>query len=143
MATIERSALVPFSAQQMFALVNDIESYPKFMPGCVDAKIMRRGDGWLEAQLDLALMGIQQSFTTRNVLEVPERMTLSLVDGPFRSFDGEWCFDALNETACKVKFRLKFEMSNPFAAIALPQMLKRAASQQVEALCKRAKKVYL
>ncbi len=139
---IERSALVPFSAERMFALVNDIERYPEFIPGCAGAEVLDRGDGWLEARLDLARLGMRQSFSTRNTLEPPTRMSLSLLDGPFKTLEGAWQFDVLNEQACKVSFTLTFEVANRLMAIALPKLMQQVASEQVDAVCARARELY-
>jgi len=139
---IERSALVSYSAERMFELVNDIEAYPNYMPGCVGAEVLERGEDWLSARLDLSRMGVKQSFSTRNMLDAPRSMKMSLIDGPFSKFSGEWQFLSLSDTACKVVFCLEFEVSNSLAAIALPKLMEHVASEQVSALCKRAKQVF-
>lgn len=142
MTRIERSALVPFSPEQMFALVNDIESYPEFMPGCSGATILARGDDWLDARLDLLRMGFKQSFSTRNTLQPPATMSMSLLDGPFSSMEGEWNFEMLTESACKVTFWLEFDVRNPILAMTLPTLMEQVTSEQVDALCQRARDVY-
>jgi ribosome-associated toxin RatA of RatAB toxin-antitoxin module len=139
---IERNALVPFSCKQMFALVNDIESYPEYMPGCVGAKILVRHDESLDARLDIQRMGVRQSFSTRNILTPPSSMRMSLLGGPFKSLESEWCFDALSDTACKVRFWIEIEFSNAILALTLPAFFEKNASDQVSALCDRAKRIY-
>ena len=88
MTTINRSALLPYSAQQLFELVSDVEAYPQYMDGCVGAQLLHRQENTFEARLDLAKGGIRQSFTTRNHLVEGESMRLELVDGPFERFTG-------------------------------------------------------
>ncbi|WP_045857803.1 type II toxin-antitoxin system RatA family toxin [Teredinibacter purpureus] len=139
---IERSALVMFSAEQMFALVNDFEAYPEFMSGCVGAELLARGENWLEARLDLEMAGIRQSFVTHNTLHAPDSMHLRLVDGPFKSLEGQWDFQPLSEEACKVSFWIEFEFSNRLVALAAGKLFEHAASEQVTALCNRAKHIY-
>lgn len=139
---IERSALVNYSAQQMFDLVNDIEAYPQYMDGCVGAKILARGDDWLEARLDLSKAGVTQSFVTRNQLQAPRQMTMELVDGPFNYLRGAWQFMPLSETACKVSFHLEFEMKSRLLGMAVARLFESVASKQVDALCARAKHSY-
>ncbi len=139
---VERSALVNYSAAQMFELVNDIEAYPKFMDGCVGAQILARGDDWLEARLDLSKAGVTQSFVTRNQLQVPHSMSMNLVDGPFKYLRGVWRFTALAETACKVSFELEFEMQNRLLGMAVGKLFEGVSNKQVDALCARAKQVY-
>ena len=140
--SVNRSALVNYSAQQMFDLVNDIEAYPQYMDGCVGAKILKREGDWLEARLELSKAGVSQSFVTRNQLQAPESMSMTLVDGPFKYLKGCWRFTALNETACKVSFDLEFELQSKLLGMAVGKLFESVASKQVDALCERAKQIY-
>lgn len=142
MHLVQRSALVNYSAQQMFGLVNDIETYPQFMDGCIGAEVLRRDERVIEARLDLGKAGISQSFVTRNTLYPPERMTLELVDGPFSRFEGSWTFKPLNEHACKVSLQLSFELKNRLLGMAAGKLFEAVANRQVDSLCKRARVVY-
>ncbi len=139
---VNRSALVTYSAKQMFDLVNDIESYPKYMDGCVGAKVLRREGDWLEARLDLSRGGMHQSFITRNYLQEPVRMTMTLVEGPFKYLRGDWHFTPLTESACKVSFELEFELQNKLLGMTVGKLFEAVASRQVDALCERARQVY-
>lgn len=139
---VERSALVNYSAQQMFDLVNDIEAYPQFMEGCVGATILSRGEDWLEARLTLNKAGVNQSFVTRNQLQPPHSMTMDLVDGPFKYLRGIWRFSPLGDNACKVSFELEFELQNRLLGMALGKLFETASNKQVDALCARARAVY-
>ncbi|MFO1390334.1 type II toxin-antitoxin system RatA family toxin [Cellvibrio sp.] len=139
---VNRSALVNYSAQQMFDLVNDIEAYPQYMDGCVGAKILKREGDWLEARLDLSRAGVHQSFITRNQLQPPLRMSMSLVDGPFKRLNGAWTFTPLGDNACKVSFELEFEMQNRLIGLAVGKLFETVANNQVDALCGRARQVY-
>jgi ribosome-associated toxin RatA of RatAB toxin-antitoxin module len=139
---IERSALVNFSAQQMFDLVNDVEAYPGYMAGCVKAEVLERGADSITARLELAKSGIHQSFTTRNQLKPPNTMIMELVDGPFKKFRGIWQFNSLNANSCEVKFRLEYEFSNFFLGMAAGSMINQLAGEQVDSVCKRAKFIY-
>lgn len=138
MTVIQRSALVPFAAATMYQLVNDIEAYPKFMDGCVGAQILSRSDDVVEARLDLAKGGLRYSFTTRNRLLPPERIELTLVEGPFESFAGSWSFRALGDSASKVELHLTFEMSGRLMNFAARKMFDGVANQMVDALVRRA-----
>ena len=142
MARIERSALVSYSADKMFALVNDFESYPEFMPGCVGAELLESGDGWLKGRLYIEKSGIKQSFVTRNVSNPPLEMTMELVEGPFKELSGRWTFTALEENACKVELKMNIVFSNFLAGAVLGKALEKIASQQVDCLCQRAKEIY-
>lgn len=139
---IERSALVNFSAQQMFDLVNDIEAYPSYMTGCEGAQILESGEDWVTARLDLAKSGLHHSFTTRNKLQRPERMTMELVNGPFKKFRGTWQFKALSESSCEVTFHLEYEFSNFLVGMAAGSMMNQLAGDQVDSVCQRARSIY-
>ena len=142
MTNIQRSALVPYSAQAMFDLVNAIEAYPQFMDGCSGATILSRSNEFIEARLDLAKAGMRYSFTTRNRLLPPERIELSLVEGPFETFHGAWTFQALGEHACKISLHLHFKMSSRLLNFAARKMFDGIANQMVDALVKRAHKLH-
>lgn len=143
MKKVTASALVPFSAQQMFELVNDIEAYPQFMPGCVGARILERGINWLEAELHLSQSGFQQTFITRNQLNPPTSIEMHLVEGPFSRLDGFWHFKSLGDIGCKVEFELSFELKNRLLQMTLSGRFAAISQQQVDAICTRAKAIYL
>lgn len=131
-----------YTAQQMFDLVNDIESYPQYMEGCVGARVLARGEDWVEARLDLSKAGVTQSFVTRNQLYPPHKMTMALVDGPFNYLRGGWQFTPLGEKACKVSFHLEFEMKSRLLGMAVARLFESVSSKQVDALCARARTIY-
>lgn len=103
MPRITRSALVMFSAEQMFKLVNDVDAYPQFT-GCVGSRVHEAGDDYMMASVDVAKAGIAKTFTTRNQLDVNRQIRMELVDGPFRKLAGWWTFTPLDVDACKVEF---------------------------------------
>ena len=142
MATIERSALVPFSAERMFALVNDMRRYPEFVPWCAGAEVLAETDALIEASLRLKRGGVEHRFTTRNTLTPFTAMRLELVDGPFTTFTGDWTFKALGEDACKIGLTLTFQYRGRLATAALGALLSSSADTLVEAFCQRAKALY-
>ncbi len=142
MARVERSALVNFSSSQMFDLVNDFESYPQFMYGCVGAELLAKGENWLDAKLHLSRGGIKQSFSTHNELVPSSEIKMTLIEGPFSEFVGQWRFKSLADDACKVEFEISFEMKNKLLGLAVAKLLENIASEQVNSVCQRAKVVY-
>ena len=117
MRKIDRSAIVPHSADAMFALVAHIESYPDFLPWCSDAQVHRSDEREVEASLELTRSGISKRFTTLNTLQRPESIGLALLDGPFRHLEGGWQFLSLGDDGCKVTLHLEFEFENPMTDI--------------------------
>ena len=142
MTVIERSALVPYPAAAMYQLVNDIEAYPQFMDGCVGAQILHRDADSIDARLELSKGGVHYSFSTRNRLLPPERIELTLLEGPFERFAGLWTFQALSPQACKVTLHLEFEMSGKLLSFAVKTLFNSVANQLVDALVKRANSLY-
>ncbi len=142
MTTISRSALLPYSAEQVFDLINDVSRYPEFMDGCVGAEVLSEDGHAMVARLDLSRGGVNQSFTTSNTLTRPSEIRLELVDGPFESFVGRWVLLALSDKACKVSLFLNFKLSNTVLSAAAKQMFNSAANTMVDAMVKRAKTIY-
>lgn len=142
MTTINRSTLLPYTAPQLFALVNDIEAYPQFMDGCVGAQILQCSADCIEARLDLAKGGIRQSFTTRNTLRATEGIRLELLEGPFEFFEGNWAFQQLGDAACKVSLHIEFTMSRGVLSAAAGKLFSKVTTKLVDSVSKRAKVIY-
>ena len=144
MKVIERQALVMHSAENMFALVNDVESYPQFLPGCSGGSIQKHGDNWIQARLELSKGGIHQHFITRNTLTVgaTHRIDLELVEGPLSSLNGYWEFTPLDTSACRVNLHLKFSIHNLLLRMTVGPLFEHATGTMVDAFCKRADIVY-
>jgi ribosome-associated toxin RatA of RatAB toxin-antitoxin module len=139
---IRRSALVKYSPEQMFDLVNEVEAYPKRFPWCSGAEILEREGEALVARLDLKFAGFRHSFTTRNTTERPRRLQMSLVEGPFRSLDGLWEFVALGDAGCKIAFTLDFDYANRLGGAALKLGFQGLASRMVDDFCREAERAY-
>jgi ribosome-associated toxin RatA of RatAB toxin-antitoxin module len=135
---ITRSAIVLHSAERMFDLVDDIERYPDYMVGCRDAKVLVRTEQEVVARLDLAKAGIRQSFTTRNRLYRPERIVMTLEEGPFTCFQGAWHFKVLTDTACKVSLELEFGFKSGLVHLAGARLFTQVANNLVAATTARA-----
>jgi ribosome-associated toxin RatA of RatAB toxin-antitoxin module len=147
MPRIERSALLPYSAERLFDLVNDINAYPQYMEGCVGATILSFNQTVMEARLDLRKGGVSHSFATRNRLEKPERIVMELLDGSFDQLNGEWLFRSLASDACKVSLHLQFQVRSDslhqgVAGKAAGKLFEGVANNLVDAICKRANALY-
>lgn len=135
---IAKTALLPYPAEQLFDLVNDIEAYPQYMDGCIGASILLAEADMIEARLQLSRAGITQSFATRNRLLRPQAIEMALLEGPFTSLAGRWQFDALAPEACKVSLDLQFELDGKLASLAAGKLFEGVASNLVDSLCRRA-----
>jgi ribosome-associated toxin RatA of RatAB toxin-antitoxin module len=141
MRAIARSAIVQHTAQQMFALVDDIESYPRFLPWCAAAKVEERTPTSVRATLTVGLRGLRQAFTTQNALQPGESMHMRLVKGPFRRFAAAWRFKSLSREACAVEFSLEYEMAGPLARVLEP-LFDHIADTLVDGFTRRADELY-
>jgi len=139
---IRRSALVKYSPAQMFDLVNEVEAYPKRFAWCASAEVIERGENMLVARLDLKFAGFHHSFTTRNTMDHPRRLQVSLVNGPFRSLEGFWDFIPLGAEGCKVALELDFDYAGRLGGAALKLGFQGLASRMVDDFCREADKVY-
>ncbi len=142
MTRVERSALVLHTAEQMFDLVNDVRGYPQFLPWCASTEVIRAQEHELVATLHLAKAGLKYSFTTRNRLERPGRMTIELVEGPFASLSGVWTFTRLSDEACKVHLDLSFDFAGKLTGMAMSKVFSQVATTLVDAFVTRADDVY-
>jgi len=142
MKVINCSALLPFEAAQLFALVNDVEAYPSYMDGCVGAQILRSEAAVMEAELELAKGGITQRFTTRNHLSEPTHIELELVDGPFEHFNGRWDFLQLGDAGCKMSLNLEFKINSTLLGAAASKLFEKVSSNLVDDISQRANYLY-
>jgi coenzyme Q-binding protein COQ10 len=139
---INKSALVSYSADEMYGLVADIEAYGKFLPWCGGARILARDPDSVTAAIDIAYHGVNKTFTTRNKLVPGRVMELQLVDGPFKFLQGHWHFEELDEKACKVSLDLKFEFANRLLAMVIGPVFSNIANGLVDSFRQRAEEIY-
>lgn len=142
MATVSRSALVQYSAEQMFGLIDDVEKYPEFLPWCSGTAVGFRDASVTRATIHISYRGIRQSFSTENRKRAPESMTMELVEGPFRRLDGEWRLTSLAGGGCKVDFRLQYEFAGAILEKVVGPVFGYIAGTMVDAFLKRADRLY-
>lgn len=142
MALVEKSVLLPYSAEQMFVLVDNVADYPSFLPWCGGASVEQVGENTVHATVHINYHQIKQSFTTENVRQSPHSIAMTLQDGPFQHLDGHWLFTALSPTACKIEFRLHYEFSSKLLEKLVGPVFHYVANSFVDAFTHRAEKVY-
>lgn len=142
MALVEKSVLIGRSAQQMFDLVENIESYPQFLPWCSQTRVDFRDAKKTIATLHINYLSVRSHFTTENHKDEPFKMVLRLVDGPFRKLEGIWLFKPLAEDACKIEFQLAYEFSSKLFEKIIGPVFSQITNTFVDAFVKRADEVY-
>ena len=150
---IQRSALLPFSAEQLFEMVADIRAYPSFLPWCDEVEVLKETEEVVEARVVAGAAGISQSFVTRNVMRAPTCIDLGLVEGPFDHFAGRWGFVSLTDASvttessivgAKLELDMRFELArkNPLLRRTFGSLFERASSTLVESFCDRVQTLY-
>lgn len=142
MSEIVRSALVEYSARDMYLLVENIEAYPEFLPWCRSTRVLERVDGRTVATLVIGLKGIDQSFTTENLNNPGSSIDLRLIEGPFKAFRARWNFQALNDSAARIEFSISYTLSSGLLARVLGPVFDQIANTMVDAFIGRAEVVY-
>lgn len=142
MRKVNRSALVSYSAEQMFRLVEDVEAYPEFLPWCTDVQVHSRDENVVEASLELSRGQLRKYFRTRNTLSRFDSMSLELVGGPFRVLSGGWRFDALGDDGSKVTLELEFELENRALDLIIGTFFEETCNSMVDAFIERADQIY-
>ena len=142
MTTVSRSALVRYSADEMFELVDNVRDYQDFLPWVKRSRELERNADMVCGELLFAKAGFEKSFVTRNRRQPGKMIEIRLVEGPFRQLEGFWRFDSLGERACKVSVDLEFEFSNRLLSAAFGRVFTQVAGTLVDSFVKRAHEVY-
>src|SRR2546421_11465021 len=140
MKHIARSAIVEHSVAEMYALVDNIEAYPRFLPWCRDAQV-QRDEGHITATLTVGVRGIRQLFPTRNDNRPQQAIDMHLLQGPFRHFSASWRFKPLAQ-GCRIEFSMDYEMASRTLAKLLAPLFDQIADTMVDAFTRRAEEIY-
>jgi ribosome-associated toxin RatA of RatAB toxin-antitoxin module len=142
MAVVHKSVLLGYSAEQMFALVDNIEDYPQFLPWCGGTQVKQREGDKVIAVLTINYHGVKQTFSTENTNTPPTSINMVLIEGPFKHLNGTWSFKPLRSDACKIDFELHYEFSSKVLEQLIGPVFTMIANSFVDSFCKRAETVY-
>ena len=142
MPEIRRSALMPYPAQFMYDIVNDVDSYPEFLPWCGSVKIHQLDNSSMEASILMRGAGLNHWFKTRNSMVPGKSIEMELVEGPFSKLEGLWSFTPIDSEGCKIELRLLFEMKQGLASTLIAPAFSRIANTMVDSFCDRARDQY-
>ncbi len=142
MTEISKTTLVPYTSEEMYVLVNDIESYPIFLPWCTEAKILSQQEDSLTAKLSMALGKIKQSFTTENTMQDGSRIDMQLIEGPFKHLTGYWRFIQEDDQSCHIHLHMHFEFKNKIIKHTLGKAFYKVMDTLVESFVQRAQQIY-
>jgi ribosome-associated toxin RatA of RatAB toxin-antitoxin module len=143
MAQVDKSVLIEYTCGEMYALVRDVEQYPRFLPWCSAATVSATANpNTVRASLSIDYHGVRTSFTTENVHDAPANIEIELLEGPFRHLHGSWHFTALGTSACKVRLRLSYEFSSRILEKLVGPVFGYIANNLVDAFVKRAAQLH-
>jgi coenzyme Q-binding protein COQ10 len=134
--------LLPYTPEQMFALVADVERYPEFLPWCVACRITARPSATeFTADLAVGFRMVRERFTSRVVLTPTERIEVQYLKGPFQHLRNEWHF-APDPGGCAVTFALSFEFRSALLQTLIGALFEEAVRRMVAAFEARARRLY-
>jgi len=142
MTEISKTTVVPYTSDEMYVLVNDIESYPIFLPWCTEAKILSQQEDSVTAKLSLALGKIKQSFTTENTMQDGSRIDMKLIEGPFKHLSGYWRFIQEDEQSCHIHLHMHFEFKNKIIKHTIGKAFYNVMDTLVDSFVQRAQRIY-
>lgn len=141
MTVVKKSREVPFTCQQMYELVNDIEKYHEFLPYFTSSTVHHRSENEIQATLKISAGGVSKSFTTKNLLQTNKIIEMRLVEGPFSHLEGFWRFDETTK-GCSVVFDLEFEFAGRIFSMFLGPIFEQVVDKIVDSFCERADSIY-
>jgi ribosome-associated toxin RatA of RatAB toxin-antitoxin module len=139
MREIKRSALVAQPPGRLFALINDIESYPRFLPWCTHARVRSRTEREIVATLGVKQGPLHGEFTTRNELEPDKRILMHLVDGPFKTLEGQWLLTPIGTDGCRVELTMTFAFKNALSGLMFEHKFAETVGSLLEAFVTRSR----
>ncbi|MES2482463.1 MAG: type II toxin-antitoxin system RatA family toxin [Pseudomonadota bacterium] len=144
MKSVNKSVLIWYSAEEMFALVTDVDAYPQFLPWCDHASVLARDEQGMKAEVGISISRIRQTFITRNDHVPGRQVNMKLIDGPFSHLEGCWTFTPVGEgqRACRVELKLDYAFRSSTLAALVGPVFDRIAGSLVDAFVKRAEQVY-
>lgn len=141
MTIVKRSRVVPYTCEQMYDLVNNVESYGEFLPYFSKSIVHHRDEDEVQATLVITAAGMNKSFTTRNRLQANKMIEIRLVDGPFSHLEGFWRFDEVDE-GCHISFDLEFDFAGRMFSMLLGPVFEQVCDKMVDAFCSRAETLH-
>jgi ribosome-associated toxin RatA of RatAB toxin-antitoxin module len=139
---IEKNALVTYSPEQMFLLVDDIDAYAEFLPWCSKSKVLERTDDYVKGNLEINYSKLNKSFITRNINTPFTQIEMQLVEGPFKHLTGLWTFTPLGSEGCKIELNMEFEFTSKLLDMTVGPVFGKLANSLVDAFTERATKIY-
>ncbi|MGN7612756.1 type II toxin-antitoxin system RatA family toxin [Magnetococcales bacterium HHB-1] len=134
---------VPYTPQQMYDLVVDMDSYPQFIPWCIQAsKSDVKSDRFL-AHMTVAFKGIRETFTTLDRVIPGKRVDIELKKGPFKHLKSTWVFEPMKKSSgTQIDFIIDFKFKSKLLDLTMGPVFYQATKKMVAAFTQRAHDLY-
>jgi len=142
MPTHAEQRILPYTPEQLFALVADVERYPEFLPWCVASRIRRREGEVFFADLVIGFKMVRERFTSKVTLSRPDRVDVTYTEGPFHHLNNHWVFRALPDGGTEIDFFVDFEFRSKLLQTLIGALFNEAVKLMVSAFEKRARQLY-
>ena len=142
MPKIHETHTLPYTAEQMFDLVADVDRYPEFLPWVVATRVRRDSETELTADMLVGFKALREKFTSKVIKDRPHRINVHYVDGPLRDLDNNWVFTDCGDNCCEIDFRVDFAFKNIMFETLAGQYIDRAFRKMVDAFEARAAELY-
>jgi ribosome-associated toxin RatA of RatAB toxin-antitoxin module len=139
MREVKRSALVSQPPAKLFELINDIESYPQFLPWCTHTRVQSRSEREIVATLGVRKGALTGEFTTRNKLDTDRSIGMDLVSGPFRTLQGQWLLTPVDVAGCRVDLSMRFAFKSALTGMLFESLFAETIGSLVDAFVARAR----
>lgn len=133
---------MPYPADFMYDIVNDVDSYPDFLPWCAEVKVHQVDDVSMEASILMRGIGLNHWLKTRNSMVAGESIDMALVEGPFSKLEGHWEFTPIANEGCKIELVMQFEIEKSITAALIAPAFSHIANSMVDSFCNRAREQY-
>lgn len=136
--------ILPYTREQVFDLVADIEKYSEFLPWCLASRYKgREGDDVVVAELVIGFRMFRERFVSRVTLDSPHKVHVDYLKGPMKHLNNEWVFrDGPEDGTCEVEFYVDFEFRSVMLQKLVGVLFAEAFRRMLAAFEARAKKLY-
>jgi len=142
MPSIRETRRLPFSAEQMFDLVADVDKYPEFLPWVAATRVRDNSDTTMTADMLVGFKAIREKFTSKVEKHRPDTIRVHYVDGPLRDLDNVWTFEPTDGGGCEIHFSVDFAFKSKMFEALAGQYIDRAFRKMVAAFEERAEALY-
>jgi coenzyme Q-binding protein COQ10 len=143
MPTHAEQRVLPYSQEELYKLIADVESYPDFLPWCVACRITSREEDVILADLVIGYKMVREKFSSRVTLDPYNKVHVEYLSGPMKYLSNYWRFIPEEDgRSCKIDFFVDFEFKNPLLQKTINIFFHEAVKRMVNAFESRAIALY-